>query len=339
VNPGIACYFGLARNLEPNLVSYLNTNQSLMGKDCNVTNGCGVHIHNGTSCFNFTTQGGHIYNKAIFPIDPWLRTMYHATDQYGDAYFTGCVETGVPSFFDHPFIIHSNSGSRVSCGLLKGDASRFDLIDPITDLPIGPLWSVVNYTTLGTSSNLLNIEAKFLEPYKSARITFDNPKRIFCEKASPFAIFGDKRGNFLGKVIPLGSHLVTALPFSGDNCSGQPGVKLSKTFEVVGCTIEYFARSIDEELKPIRNNTFVGYQFESNIEANIICGFTIEEVRFILKSETSGKTVRRQLEMEAPYSSRIFSTRISLAQGAYSISTVINGIDHGKLFLNAVPET
>ena len=121
IEPDIACYFGGAQNLEPNLVSFLNKNKTLMGMNCNVTNGCGVHIHNGTSCFNTTTQGGHYYNKSTYPNDPWLLTMYHATDSVGSAYYTGCAETGVRSFAGFPFMVHSNNGTRVACGLLQGD--------------------------------------------------------------------------------------------------------------------------------------------------------------------------------------------------------------------------
>ena len=119
VEPDIACYFGMARNLEPNLVSFLNTNKTLMGMNCNFTNGCGVHIHNGTSCFNTTTQGGHYYNRVTYPVDPWLYTMYHATDSMGNAYYTGCAETGESDFINRPFVVHSNNGTRLSCGLLK----------------------------------------------------------------------------------------------------------------------------------------------------------------------------------------------------------------------------
>ena len=121
VQPDVACYFGTARNLEPNLVSFMNKNEKLKGKDCKATNGCGVHLHNGTSCFNTTTQGGHFYNPVQYPIDPWLYTMYDMTDEDGDAYFTGCVQTGfeVSRFLKRPFILHSNSGTRVSCGLLN----------------------------------------------------------------------------------------------------------------------------------------------------------------------------------------------------------------------------
>lgn len=122
IEPDIACYFGGAQNLEPNLVSFLNKNKTLMGMNCNFTNGCGVHIHNGTSCFNTSTQGGHYYNSVTYPIDPWLFTMYPATDRVGSTYYTGCVETGVPMFVNRPFVVHSNNGTRVSCGLLNSDS-------------------------------------------------------------------------------------------------------------------------------------------------------------------------------------------------------------------------
>ena len=59
LDDGLVCYFGLATSLEPDLVSYRNPDEFLNGMDCNFTNGCGVHIHNGTSCTNSTTQGGH----------------------------------------------------------------------------------------------------------------------------------------------------------------------------------------------------------------------------------------------------------------------------------------
>jgi len=41
----------------------------------NVTNGCGVHVHSGTSC---ASAGGHFYSSAITS-DPWLPVGYVAT--------------------------------------------------------------------------------------------------------------------------------------------------------------------------------------------------------------------------------------------------------------------
>jgi hypothetical protein len=134
VNKGIVCYFGSAINLEPDLTSYLSTD--VPGTDCNFTNGCGVHIHNGTSCADKASQGGHLYDSAVFPEDPWLHTMYYSTSAQGDAQFVGCVETGVDgSFANYPFIVHSNNGSRVSCGILKAlNSSGL----PPRSTPVGP---------------------------------------------------------------------------------------------------------------------------------------------------------------------------------------------------------
>ena len=132
VNDGLVCYFGSAKQLEPDLLSYLNPDL-IGGMDCNFTNGCGVHIHNGTACDDKATQGGHLYNT---PEDPWLYTMYHATDELGDAQFAGCVETGVEeSLTGYPFIVHSNNGTRVSCGILESvDGSVLPPASP----PVGP---------------------------------------------------------------------------------------------------------------------------------------------------------------------------------------------------------
>lgn len=142
IEPDIACYFGSAKNLEPNLVSFMN-NKFTVRPDCNFTNGCGVHLHNGTSCFNVSTQGGHYYNKATYPVDPWLFTMYPKTDSVGSAFYTGCAETGITSFQNFPFVIHSNNGSRVSCGLLTSDVTGgAPTVAPTTTSPLCGLFGL-----------------------------------------------------------------------------------------------------------------------------------------------------------------------------------------------------
>merc|ERR1712024_8719 len=42
-----------------------------------VTNGCGIHIHTGTSCDAQDKVGGHFYNNAVGS-DPWLPVVYVA---------------------------------------------------------------------------------------------------------------------------------------------------------------------------------------------------------------------------------------------------------------------
>lgn len=329
------CYFGSARKLEPSLVSYLNENKTLMGTNCNFTNGCGVHIHNGTSCFNRTTQGGHYYNEATYPNDPWLYTMYHSTDRNGDAYFTGCVESGVTDFANRPFILHSDNGTRVSCGRLRNDTGNFILINPSTDVPIGSLPSTIDYSKLSTST--LNIMATFTEVYKSAMVTFDNPRRNLCEKIAPFSVFGDNQGNFAKAVIPVGRHRVEAVPYINENCTGIAGKSLSKNIVVKGCKLEFVARDVSTKAEIFRlSPTSVAKTPGKaiNIEAVISCGFRIQDVQFVLRDNTRKQVIRRQTEVSAPY--YVFSNRgtnirpgRTFAAGSYSLSTLINDINHG----------
>jgi len=80
--------------------------------------GCGAHIHEGTSCTDPNTQLGHYYNTATLSSDPWALAGYRSTDGLGNGYFADCLETGVSDFDGRAFIVHSKTGSRVSCGLL-----------------------------------------------------------------------------------------------------------------------------------------------------------------------------------------------------------------------------
>ena len=337
LQPDIACYFGMARKLEPNLVSFLNKNKTLMGMNCNFTNGCGVHIHNGTSCFNTTTQGGHYYNRVTYPIDPWLYTMYHATDSMGNAYFTGCAETGESDFINRPFVIHSNNGTRVSCGLLKGDSKdHFVLINPNTDKQIGKLENILNYTTFPTTYT--NIEAKFVNTaYKSVRVQFDNPRRRYCDRAAPYFIFGDN-----GQRIPLGSHVVKATPFRGADCTGSAGKSLIQSLNVVGCDVKYIGRTVPNgtAIFTLEKNGTIEYfpmltaYSAINIEAEVSCGFPIRRIRFEFRNASTKRILRRKNDERAPY--YVFGDRIggigpgfTAQSGNYSIIVAINGISHG----------
>jgi hypothetical protein len=107
------CFFGFSENLEPNLLSFL-----VDGTDCNASNGCGGHIHEGNSC-DADLQEGHFYNQVDLAADPWKLAGYLSTDSDGMGYFTDCLETGETGFADRAFIVHNSAGSRVSCGLLE----------------------------------------------------------------------------------------------------------------------------------------------------------------------------------------------------------------------------
>jgi hypothetical protein len=110
------CFLAQASGLEPNLVNPYADDDDYSGNDCLATNGCGAHVHSGTSC---TTgmQGGHFYSDAVGN-DPWATVGYGMTDGDGNAVFFECVTTGENDFAGRAFVVHANNGDRVSCGLL-----------------------------------------------------------------------------------------------------------------------------------------------------------------------------------------------------------------------------
>ena len=116
------CYMGYAMGLEPDVENIL---AGTGGYQCDVTNGCGAHIHSGTGCTNADVQGGHYYDKAELPVDPWALESYLRTDSSGDAALIGCTITGsdAADYDSRPFIVHKPDGSRLLCGLLEADGN------------------------------------------------------------------------------------------------------------------------------------------------------------------------------------------------------------------------
>jgi hypothetical protein len=86
-------YAGIASNLETLVTP----------SKCTALNACGVHIHSGRSCANVTTQGGHYFNNATVPIDPWIKEEY-TTDKNGKANFQSIVKLGTVDIEGRVFI-------------------------------------------------------------------------------------------------------------------------------------------------------------------------------------------------------------------------------------------
>ena len=118
--PDGVCYQGYAGLLPKNVVSFLVPNNG--GSDtCNVKNGCGTHIHNGTSCATVDEQGGCYYDRDTVPVNPWSLESYYTTSPEGAAALIGCTITGTEAteYETRPFIVRDTDGSRVLCGLIE----------------------------------------------------------------------------------------------------------------------------------------------------------------------------------------------------------------------------
>lgn len=82
--------------------------------DAEVTapNGCGIHIHSGTSCLHDQLVGGHLYQGSS---DPWLKITYRTATTKG---VTIPVATGLtgPAVYGRTVVIHDINGGRMACG-------------------------------------------------------------------------------------------------------------------------------------------------------------------------------------------------------------------------------
>ena len=114
-------------------ISMQVTGVTPMCSDANTNpNGCGIHIHEGTTCDDAGAVGGHYWkhNKNFGDVDPWADIRYTSgadgvvvsTDAIiemldGNGY-NSVKNTG------RAVVIHDENGGRIACGILKeGDPS------------------------------------------------------------------------------------------------------------------------------------------------------------------------------------------------------------------------
>lgn len=86
-------YSGSATGLEANLEA----------ADCTAKNGCGVHIHGGTSCTDKASQGEHYFVNPPVTSDPWTEERY-SSDASGKGVFAGSVNIGTDDVVGRAFI-------------------------------------------------------------------------------------------------------------------------------------------------------------------------------------------------------------------------------------------
>ena len=166
---------------------YLIIRGQLTGLEPNVQGG--AHVHAGYSCANSNDPGGHWYSGND---DIWNNIMY-TSDGDGNAWFEAAISTATlgkdPTLVsNHAFVLHSSSGSRIGCGVIKPIPALFA---KITAYPgsteftgISGLVSVNQFlsTTNGMSYVSLNADVAGLP--KSTTGGFHIHVGFTCEDAS-----------------------------------------------------------------------------------------------------------------------------------------------------------
>jgi len=157
----VVCFVGSAMGLESDLKSVNGGG----GLNCSAKNGCGVHIHSGSSCTDSAAQGGHWYNADDLDLDPWAIVGYDQTDSVGHGQFASCVYTGFDVASDpdqlvgHAFVVHADDGSRVSCGVIGEAGVDYEPTTFTADtIPIPGIEASSTTTMTGTVSVLTNFQ-------------------------------------------------------------------------------------------------------------------------------------------------------------------------------------
>merc|ERR1719343_1628694 len=96
-----------------------------VGAANHVKNGCGIHIHSGSSCATHADVGGHFFSADIKD-DPWLPVVYATTDGASNEYTGVAVTTGlsVADIMGKAMVVHAlDSGARIACGIIGADTA------------------------------------------------------------------------------------------------------------------------------------------------------------------------------------------------------------------------
>jgi len=93
-----------------------------IGAGESVTNGCGIHIHEGTSCETTSKVGGHFFSKALNAADPWANVRYVAPSRgVSQQTQTVNVTTGLAmgDIIGRTVVVYEmNGGGRIACGVI-----------------------------------------------------------------------------------------------------------------------------------------------------------------------------------------------------------------------------
>jgi Cu/Zn superoxide dismutase len=100
-----------------------------------VPNGCGIHVHEGTSCAVAADVGGHYYNSTLHA-DPWADSVYVASGKTSSG--SRFVMTGLrlSDLVGRAFVVHElTSGARIACGILESAPTMMSVSSGISQYP------------------------------------------------------------------------------------------------------------------------------------------------------------------------------------------------------------
>jgi hypothetical protein len=126
---------------------------------------------------------------------------------------------------------------NVSVNTSSGQSvASFTLINAETDKDIGLLTDgyTINFATLGT--NRLSVRANTSPAIVGSVVFTLDGVKVITENGAPYAIKGNSSTDYYAWTPTVGSHILTATPYSGSNASGTVGTPKTVQFTVVSTT-------------------------------------------------------------------------------------------------------
>ncbi|MEZ4699149.1 MAG: T9SS type A sorting domain-containing protein [Rhodothermales bacterium] len=109
------------------------------------------------------------------------------------------------------------------------------LIDADTELPVPGLEAIDADTTLNLNllPKYLNLRANPVGNVESVRFAWTAADTIHTENRTPYALFGDLKGDYTRAEIEAGSHILLATPYGLNDATGMAGDTLQITLNFV----------------------------------------------------------------------------------------------------------
>jgi hypothetical protein len=138
------------------------------------------------------------------------------------------------AFFDRVANATDSSGSPPPTSQA---VTSFTLINADTDQPIAGYNPLPNGTTLNLATlptrNLNLVANTSPSIVGSVRFAVDGNSNFRTESDAPYTLAGDANGDYAAWTLALGSHVVTATPFSSSGGGGTAGTSLSRQFTII----------------------------------------------------------------------------------------------------------
>ncbi|MGD1891951.1 MAG: S8 family serine peptidase [Cyclobacteriaceae bacterium] len=206
---------------------------------------------------------------------------------------------------DDPFTAGFDEGYDVKTGFGYVNAQKavasvfslpsvvsFTLINATTDEEIGPLGDRVELSQI--EGGQINIRADVIEgdgTVGSVIFALDGPTtQEQTESFTPYALFGDRQGDYNGEALASGDYTLTATPYTNLRGEGEEGIGLTVSFTVTRFPIAQLLlidAEADQPIRPLENGDEINLRTTPQLTIEAIPEFENFDgsVQFILNGE------------------------------------------------------